>query len=176
MPDAIELRREGAASLYLQALQRFTYGDHPRFPGDRKVNTREYAYAIAADEKLGVALWSWEWNPASEVAPYPHMHIDRGSPGGAGRGKLHVPSGRRVSDPLCKGGISRHFLGQTIAGSSRPGKYISNALRASFQPWVPVPAVPPRVVVMSFAMSRSSFKAASSSGKWPLVFEAFRIW
>ena len=52
-------------------------------------------------------------------------------------------------------------------GFSRLGKWISSWFRAVFQPWVPVPRFPPRLLVMFRAARRSSFRADWSVGNAP---------
>jgi hypothetical protein len=94
--------------MFLTALQRFEYIDHPRYPGERKVSTLEYAYTLSHDETLGVSLFSWEWNPSSEVWPEPHLHIGRGNPEVAGLHKHHIPTGRVALEHVLLYAIAHH--------------------------------------------------------------------
>ena len=103
----------------------------------------------------------------------------------AGVGAVAAPTGGVVSvsalladHPRIITTIVTHGRVQLVGqhNGRRSGKWISKMLRTCFQPKVPVPAVPPRVVVRSRAMRRSSLSAESSSGKWPLVLDALRIW
>ena len=57
---------------------------------------------------------------------------------------------------------------------SRLGKWISSWFRAVFQPRVPVPRFPPRLLVMFRAARRSSLRADWSVGECPLVLVTFR--
>ena len=56
---------------------------------------------------------------------------------------------------------------------SRLGKWISSWLRACFQPGVPVPRFPPRLLVMFRAARRSSFRAGLVGGEMPPGFGDF---
>ena len=59
---------------------------------------------------------------------------------------------------------------------SRPGKRTANVLSAFFQPRVPVPDSPPRLLEMFRKPRYNSFIAASSDGICPRVFVIFLSW
>jgi hypothetical protein len=89
---ALALKTDDSHRLYLQSMITFEYGDHPNYPGERKVNTLEYSHIVGEDENVERQLFSWEWDPTGW--PYPHVHVDRGQAAAKGFGKLHVPTGR----------------------------------------------------------------------------------
>ncbi len=91
VPAVVELPRGGEA-LYLRATQEFHYGDHPEFPGERKVVTDAYAYTLSESADLTAELLAWHWQP--EGGQGPHMHVGRAHPRLGELGRLHVPSGR----------------------------------------------------------------------------------
>ena len=94
--------------LYLKAMQRFSYQAHPDADrsSERKVHTEEYAYTLSEDPTLGVAMFSWEWNPNSETWPDPHLHIGRGDPRVLGYHKYHIPTGRVALEDVLKFAIT----------------------------------------------------------------------
>lgn len=112
VPDVLPLKTSAPSDkvstdrLYLRATQRFTYGDHPMYAGDRKVFTEEYIYTLANDEDLADELYSWQWHPAA--FPEPHVHVMRGQSGAAGLGKLHIPTGRVAFEQVLKFAILDH--------------------------------------------------------------------
>jgi len=108
VPDVVPLSCDDGSKLYLKAMQRFTYGDHPDHSGERKVNTLEYAYALTNDPYFNVALFSWEWNPSSEVWSDPHVHLSRGDPASKGYAKQHVPTGRVAFEHVLRFAILQH--------------------------------------------------------------------
>ena len=59
---------------------------------------------------------------------------------------------------------------------SRPGKRTTKVFKAIFQPHVPVPDSPPRLLEMFRSPRYSSFMAASSDGKCPRVLVTLRSW
>jgi hypothetical protein len=91
-PVEVALRTSGGGRLYLRSIIRFSYGEHPKFTGERKVFTHEYAHTVGADQSLKPQLYSWEWNTAEPT--YPHVHVRRSDPQHKGLGKLHIPTGR----------------------------------------------------------------------------------
>jgi hypothetical protein len=101
-PSPVSLHQKDGGTLYLQAMQRFTFVDHPDFKGERKVSTQEYAYTLSPHDDLRVGLFCWEWNPNSEVWPDPHAHVLRGDPEARGLGKLHLPTGRVALEDVLK--------------------------------------------------------------------------
>lgn len=93
VPAVVDLRcRSSDNRLYLRSTLQFTYEDDPRFPGERKVSTKDYAHTVASSPELSPQLYSWEWS-ASEPQ-YPHVHVRRGDADFKGLGKLHIPTGR----------------------------------------------------------------------------------
>lgn len=91
-PVTVPMRTTDGGRIYLRSIIRFTYGAHPRFAGERKVFTHEYAHTIGIETSLKPQLYSWEWNTAEPT--YPHVHIRRSDPEHKGLGKLHIPTGR----------------------------------------------------------------------------------
>jgi hypothetical protein len=85
VPDSLLLLAGDREPVYLRATQRFQYGPHPKYPGERKVITAEYAYTLAADEGLREELVAWHWQQGA-AWPHPHLHV-RGE-------KPHIPTGR----------------------------------------------------------------------------------
>lgn len=108
VPDLVcvdTLRKRSPGHVYLRASQRFHYADGR--PGERKVVTREYAYAVFEDAQMEQELCSWEWQPqategmdedealkTADAWNQPHVHVRRGRREAAGLGKLHFPTGR----------------------------------------------------------------------------------
>jgi hypothetical protein len=86
--SVLPLKRTNGPRLHLRSTIEFDYVDHPERPGERKVTTRSYFHTVTRDEQLEVELFSWHWGHKR----WPHVHVDKGSPGGLGG--LHIPTGR----------------------------------------------------------------------------------
>lgn len=84
----------------------FTYEDHPKFDGERKVGTHGYAHTLAESAELKPQLYSWEWAAAEPV--YPHLHLRRSDRAFKGIGKLHIPTGRVFFEDVLLFLISEH--------------------------------------------------------------------
>ena len=109
-------------------MQRFSYGEHPKFPGERKVKTLEYAYTLSDDPTLERALFSWDWNPNSEVWCDPHLHVGRGDPTVEGFHKHHIPTGRVALEHVLKFAINGHDV-RTVMPSGEALEIIEDCLR-----------------------------------------------
>jgi hypothetical protein len=95
-PEWIRLRRSSGASLYLRLTQLVEPILDERFPGEHRVSTRAYHYAIARRPNDDATIVAWHWAPANRDHSYPHIHSAVEDLDGIRR-DLHLPTGGRVS-------------------------------------------------------------------------------
>ncbi len=119
--------------LYLRATQRFSLGAHPRYEGERKVVTQDYAYTLSDSADQRPEMYSWQWT--HEVAP-PHVHIGRGNPSLGSLGKLHIPTGRVAFEQILKFAIEEHDV-QTAIDRADAIRDLDECLRrfVTFRTW-----------------------------------------
>jgi hypothetical protein len=104
-PPVVPLR-VGESRIYLRSTIQFTYAEHPRFPGEKKAATHQYAHTVGESETLKPQLYSWEWAAAEPT--YPHLHLRRSDPAFEGLGKLHIPTGRVFYEDVLRFLIQEH--------------------------------------------------------------------
>jgi len=92
--------------IYLRSTVQFTYVDNPRYPGERKAATHQYAHTVGESDTLRPQLYSWEW--AATEPTYPHLHLRRSDPAFEGLGKLHIPTGRVFYEDVLRFLIQEH--------------------------------------------------------------------
>jgi hypothetical protein len=84
--DPIRLRREVGSPLFLAASQDFTEVQDEERPGQWRVRTLRYSYALCRTPDLAEEVVLWHWHPP--ISTEPHIHV------GGTLHKLHIPSGR----------------------------------------------------------------------------------
>jgi hypothetical protein len=89
----IRLTTSEGYELRLEFMQLGEFVPDDRFPGETRVATRAYYYALTDDSSVVLIEWHWDTNRH----PEPHIHVPAlDHP--AARRRLHVPTGgRRVS-------------------------------------------------------------------------------
>ena len=96
--EPIKLDTAASYPLYLLVLQGGFVVPDPRFPGEWKISTARYTYAVydRPDIESAEALIRWHWNRDDPNWSAPHVHVAIPDPQGKGV-DLHIPSGGRVS-------------------------------------------------------------------------------
>ena len=84
--------------LYVRVLQTGFVVPDPRYPGEWKVSTATYVYALydRPDTATAEPLIRWHWDRDNPNWPEPHVHVAVPDPQGKGV-DLHIPTGARVS-------------------------------------------------------------------------------
>ena len=97
IPAPIKLSTTGVP-LYVRVLQTGFVVPDPRYPGEWKVSTATYVYALydRPDTATAEPLIRWHWNRDNPNWPAPHVHVAVPDPQGKGI-DLHIPTGARVS-------------------------------------------------------------------------------
>ena len=96
--EPIKLNTAQGPSFYLLVLQSGLVVPDPRFPGEWKVSSARYTYAIydRPDIESAEPLIRWHWNRDDPNWPAAHVHVAVPDPQGKGV-DLHIPTGARVS-------------------------------------------------------------------------------
>jgi hypothetical protein len=118
MPRTLRIKtNDPHESWYLRPTIKFSFGDHPAWEGDRKVNTEYYAFTLSKSEDLKPAEFSWEWDPTGHDEA--HVHVGRKDKDRHGLGKLHIPTARVTFEQVVKfalhdlGGLPHRSMGNT---------------------------------------------------------------
>lgn len=134
VPPIVGLKRCTSQNrLYLRATQRFSLNDHPKYPGERKVVTHDYAYTLSDDEDQQPELYSWQW---TQGVADPHVHVGRGHPSFGSLGKRHIPTGRVAFEQILKFAIQEHDV-QTAIDRQQAIESLDECLRrfVTFRSW-----------------------------------------
>jgi hypothetical protein len=134
VPSIVGLKKcTSEQRLYLRATQRFVLDDHPKYRGERKVVTQDYAYTLSDDAEQRPELYSWQW---TEGVADPHVHVGRGNPDFGSLGKLHIPTGRIAFEQVLKFAIEEHDV-QTAIDRDQALATLADCLRrfVVFRSW-----------------------------------------